>query len=197
MVGGILKKLSDKAVQAFVAKAPAGKKLADGGGLYVFMSPTRTASWRIKYRIHGKERIYSIGPYPLISLAAARVQLAEAKSLLLEGKDPVTERRVNRATSAADSDSTFKAVAEEWLAMKRKEWSEVHFTKSRRAFERDIYPTIGKLPIASLTPAIVAKTVETIHMRDVLETAMRILQHLNGVFRYAQAKGLHHESRTG
>lgn len=102
----------------------------------------------------------------------------------------MTARRVNRAASAADTGNTFKAVAQEKLAMKQKEWSTGHYTKSARALERDIYPAIGNLPIASITPAIVAKAVENIHKRDVLETATRILQHLNGVFRYARAKGL-------
>lgn len=81
--------------------------------------------------------------------------------------------------------------------MKQKEWSAGHFTKSARAFERDIYPAIGKLPIASITPAIVAKAVEDINKRDVLDTATRILQHLNGVFRYAQAKGLCRDNPAG
>jgi len=190
MVGGILGKLSDKAVKAFVAKAAPGRKLADGGGLYLFTPPAGSANWRIKYRLEGKEKIYSVGPYPVVSLAAARAALAEVKALLLENRDPVTERRLSRAATAAGADNTFKAVAQEWLAMKQREWSAVHYTKSSRAFERDIYPTLGNLPIASITPAIVAKAIEDIHKRDVLETATRILQHLNGVFRYAQAKGL-------
>lgn len=189
MAGGIGGKLTDKAVKAFVAKAECGKKLADGGGLHLFITPAGGTTWRIKYRIDGKEKIYSIGPYPLVSLSVARVELSEVKALLLENKDPVSERRVNRAATSAGTDNTFQAVAAEWLAMKQKEWSAGHFTKSARAFERDIYPTIGKLPIASITPAIVAKAVEDINKRDVLETATRILQHLNGVFRYAQAKG--------
>jgi integrase len=189
MAGGIGGKLTDKAVKAFVAKAECGKKLADGGGLHLFITPAGGTTWRIKYRIDGKEKIYSIGPYPLVSLAAARVELGEVKALLLENKDPVTARRVNRASNAACADNTFQAVAGEWLAMKQKEWSAGHYTKSARALERDIYPAIGKLPVASITPAIVAKAIEDINKRDVLETATRILQHLNGVFRYAQAKG--------
>lgn len=190
MVGGIGGKLTDKAVKAFVAKAERGKKLADGGGLHLFNTPAGGATWRIKYRIDGKERLYSIGPYPAITLASARVELAEIKALLREHKDPVAERRVNRATAVASTDNTLRAVSQEWLAMKRREWSEGHHTKSERALERDIFPTLGNLPIASITPAMVAKTIEKIHQRNVLETATRILQHLNGVFRYAQAKGL-------
>jgi integrase len=197
MAGGILAKLSDRAVKAFATAAAPGKKLADGGGLYLFTPSSGSPNWRIKYRIGGKEKVYSIGPYPLVSLAAARVELAEVKALLLENKDPVTERRINRATTAAGSDNTFKAVAQEWLAMKRKEWSEVHYTKSQRALERDIYPALGNLPIASITPAIVATAIETINRRDVLETATRILQHLAGIFRYAQAKGLCRDNPAG
>jgi integrase len=197
MAGGIFGKLSDKAVKAFVARAVPGKKLADGGGLYLFIPPAGSANWRVKYRIEGKEKIYSVGPYPLVGLATARAALGEVKALLLEDKDPVTERRVNRAATAAGSDNTFKAVAQEWLTMKQREWSAVHYAKSARAFERDIYPAFGNLPIASITPAIVAKAIEDIHKRDVLETATRILQHLNGVFRYAQAKGLCRDNPAG
>lgn len=62
MVGGISSnRLSDKACKAFASRREVGKKLADGGGLYLFITPADSASWRIKYRIEGKEKIYSIG----------------------------------------------------------------------------------------------------------------------------------------
>ncbi|MGQ0657196.1 MAG: tyrosine-type recombinase/integrase, partial [Chromatiales bacterium] len=136
-------------------------------------------------------------PTPSSTWRRRGVELGEVKALLLENKDPVTERRVSRAATAAGSDNTFKAVAQEWLAMKQREWSGVHYAKSTRAFERDVYPAVGNLPIASITPAIVTKAIEDIHKRDVLETATRILQHLNGVFRYAQAKGLCRDNPAG
>lgn len=190
MAGGIGGRLTDKACKAFVAQKAHGKKFSDGGGLYLFITPAGGAVWRIKYRIDGKEKTYSIGGYPAISLAAARTDLAEVKALLRENKDPVTQRRINRAESSSTSENTFEAIATQWFVMKQREWSAGHFAKSVRAFERDIYPLLGKLPIASITPAMVAKAIEDIHKRDVLETATRILQHTNGVFRYAQAKGL-------
>lgn len=188
--GGIGGKLTDTSVKAFVRNGTAGKKLADGGGLHLFLSPAGGANWRVKYRFDRKERLYSIGGYPSTSLAAARAGLRAVKGWLRDGKDPVTERRLSRAATAAGSDTTFRGVAEEWLRMKAKEWSATHSMKSRRALERDIYPSVGNLPIASITPAIVAKTIEDINKRDVLDTATRVLQHVNGVFRYAQAKGV-------
>lgn len=112
--GGIGGELTDKAVKAFVAQSERSKKLADGGGLHLFITPAGGATWRIKYRIDGKEKIYSIGGYPPVSLAAARVELSEIKSLLRENKDPVTQRRINRAESSAASDNTFEAIATGW-----------------------------------------------------------------------------------
>ena len=168
MSGGIGGRLTDKACKAFVAQKTHGKKLSDGGGLYLLITPSGSASWRIKYRVEGKEKTYTIGNYPDVSLAAARVELGEVKALLREHKDPVTERRINRAASAACADNIFRAVAQDWLTMKQKEWSTGHYTKSARAFERDIYPALGNLPISSITPAMVAKAVEDIHKRDVL-----------------------------
>ncbi len=189
--GGItVTKLSDKAVKAFMSTAVPGKKLADGAGLHLFKTPAGGCTWRVKYRLDGKEKLYSIGPYPLVSLASARVELASVKGYLLEGRDPVAQRRISRVMHAVSTDTTLESVAREWLEMKRTEWSNIHFVKSSRALERDIFPMLGKIPIATIGPAMVAKVIEQVNKRDVLETASRILQHLNGVFRYAQAKGL-------
>jgi integrase len=190
MVGGTSGKLTDKGIKSFSARKVIGSKLADGQGLYLLITRAKTASWRIKYRIEGKEKSYTIGTYPQSSLAQARLELKEVKASLNKGRDPVVARRITMAQAAAHSESTFRAVAEEWFAMKEKEWSLTHHTKSKRAFERDIYKALGELPIESITPSVIAKAIETINKRDVLETATRILQHLNGVFRYAQAKGL-------
>jgi hypothetical protein len=46
-------------------------KLADGGGLFVLVTPTGSKLWRQKYRFMGKERLYSIGAYCLIGEAEA------------------------------------------------------------------------------------------------------------------------------
>lgn len=190
MVGGTSGSLTDKGIKSFITRSGIGGKLADGRGLYLLITRAKTASWRIKYRIAGKEKSYTVGTYPESSLAQARLELKEVKAHLAKGHDPVIARRIIKAQAASQSDNTFKAVAEEWFSMKEKDWSTTHLTKSKRAFERDVYKALGALPIESITPSVIAKAIEAINKRDVLETATRILQHLNGVFRYAQAKGL-------
>jgi integrase len=188
-MGGGINKLTELAIKTFVKAAVPGSKLADGGGLHLFITPAGSATWRIKYRITGKERLFSVGPYPTITLGAARNELAAAKALLRQYKDPVAERRLQRAEGFAASEQTFGVVAAEWLAKKKAEWSATHYTKSARALERDVLPYLGKLPIASISTAMVSVVIERIHSRDVQETAKRILTQINGIFRYAVAKG--------
>lgn len=44
MLGGIGGRLTDKACKAFVAQKAYGKKLSDGGGLYLFILTTSPAA---------------------------------------------------------------------------------------------------------------------------------------------------------
>ena len=79
MVGGTSGKLTDKGIKSFIARKVIGSKLADGQGLYLLITRAKTASWRIKYRIEGREKSYTIGTYPQSSLAQARFELMEVK----------------------------------------------------------------------------------------------------------------------
>ena len=48
-------------------------KLADGGGLYLEVMPSGDKLWRMKFRqAEGKENRLSFGPFPDVSLVAAR-----------------------------------------------------------------------------------------------------------------------------
>jgi predicted DNA-binding transcriptional regulator AlpA len=49
-----------------------GYKLADSGGLYLFVTPAGARSWRMKYRYADKEKVLTFGIYPQVSLATAR-----------------------------------------------------------------------------------------------------------------------------
>ncbi|MBA5689996.1 tyrosine-type recombinase/integrase [Rugamonas apoptosis] len=189
MAGGI-NKLSDKAVRAFLANATLRERLSDGGSLYLFITPAGTPTWRVKYRdFNNREQIHSPGIFPETSLAAARVARAQVKEWLKAGIDPATAKRMAKATAATNIENTFQAVAAMWLAKQKPEWSAVHYTKSARAIERDINPGLGKLPIGEITPLIVANAVDEVSKRGAKETAVRILQHVNSIFKYARAKG--------
>ena len=47
------------------------KRLFDGGGLYLEVSPKGGKWWRLKYRFGGKEKRLSLGVYPEVTLKDA------------------------------------------------------------------------------------------------------------------------------
>lgn len=80
------------------AAKPAEKayKMFDGGGLHLFVSPTGSKTWRIAYRLAGKPKTMSVGPYPEVSLAEARGKRDGLKATLRDGGDPMAPRRATR-----------------------------------------------------------------------------------------------------
>ena len=76
------------------------------------------------YRFHSRQKTYSIGPYGngkdgTFSLADARRERDKAKDLLKEGKDPSTEKQLDKHKQAAAR--PFEQWADEWLAKKKVE----------------------------------------------------------------------------
>jgi len=57
-----------------------------------------------------------------------------------------------------------------------------------------VLPRIGKLPVKDITPQILATVVEAILKRGVRETAAKVLQHINAVFRLGQLRGLRRDN---
>ena len=52
--------------------APKLYRLADGGGMYLEVHPSGSRYWRMKYRVHGKEKRLALGVFPGVGLAEAR-----------------------------------------------------------------------------------------------------------------------------
>ncbi|KVO28920.1 Arm DNA-binding domain-containing protein [Burkholderia ubonensis] len=81
--------------QAQSAEKP--KKLFDGGGLYLLVTPEGGKYWRLKYRFGGKEKRLAFGVYPKVTLEVARERRDAARALLAEGVDPGEIRKQQRA----------------------------------------------------------------------------------------------------
>lgn len=199
MSGGIKRtgnqKLTPRRIQAWLAQHSAGRvesfaKLGDGDGMYLTVTKAGSPVWRVKFRHGGTESTYSIGPYPAVTLADARAERDRVRAHLRDGRDPVQARGVDRAAAVASSGNTFETVAREWLRQRKKQWSAVHHEKSERAIERDVLPVLGHLPMAEIRPAMVTRVVEGIASRGAVDTASKVRQHIGGIFRLAQARGL-------
>lgn len=180
--GTVVDRLSDLACRKAEATGTL-YKLTDGRGMYLAVMPNGSKLWRLKYRHGGKERIYSIGPFPEIGVAEARKERDRARTILREGKDPTIERKVAKTAAAAAQGDTFRAVAEEWFA--RQSFSENHVQATRKRLDSDLYPTLGDLPIGEITPAIALETLRRVERKGLLETAAKCRRLAGQIFRYA------------
>jgi integrase len=80
-------------------------------------------------------------------------------------------------------------IAREWFAKQSPTWVASHADKIIRRLERDVFPWLGKRPIADITAKELLATVNRIADRGAAETAHRALQNCGQVFRYAIVTG--------
>lgn len=170
-------------------KADKAQKLYDAGGLYLFVTPTGFKSWRLKFRIGPTEKRLVLGTYPEMSLREARDRRDEARKLLRDGRDPSIERKKAKAAQAAGSAQTLQRFAEDWHAARTPGWRPHYATAVINRLRKDIFPTLGSVPIGDVTAPMVLTTLQRIERRGSLDVARRVRQHLSDVFRIAIAVG--------
>lgn len=165
-------------------------KLSDSGGLYLYVTVNGYKSWRLKYRIGGKEKRVTFGPYPDVSLAEARDKRDVCKRLLRDGKDPSIEQLRRKLATAADHAQTFETVARRWHSLNDPRWTRVHASDVIRSLEREVFPLVGNVPINELDAPLVLAVLRKIEARGSLETAKRVRQRMSGVFVFAISEGI-------
>jgi integrase len=165
-------------------------RISDGGGMFLEVTPSGAKYWRLAYRFNGKQKLLALGVYPDVSLAAARAKRDTARRQLADGRDPGAVRKAEKRAGKIAAANTFEAVAREWLAEQRKVWADSTWPHVERQFDQDIFPAIGRRPIAEIAPAEVLDMARAIQRRGVAETARRALQKCGQVFRHAVAVGI-------
>lgn len=164
-------------------------KLADGAGLYLEVVPSGSRYWRMKYRFNGKEKRMAFGVYPAVSLAQARALRDEAKKKLTEGIDPSFAKKEEKLVRDVQLNNTFQAVALEWHGTKVSRWSEGYASDIIEAFNKDIFPYIGKLPVNDIKPLVLLNVLRRMESRGATEKAKKVRQRCSEVFRYAIVTG--------
>ena len=164
-------------------------KLADEKGMYLEVAPSGGKWWRLKYRFEGKEKRISLGTYPDVGLKEAREKREEARKLLAAGIDPGESRKAQKAAGTGDGLNSFEVVAREWFSRQRATWVDSHADKILSRMERDLFPWLGKRPIASISAPELLTTLRRIEERGAVETAHRALQNCGQIFRYAIVTG--------
>ncbi|MFC5410839.1 tyrosine-type recombinase/integrase [Larkinella bovis] len=163
-------------------------KLSDSEGLYLEVLPSGGRYWKLKYRIHGKEKRIAIGVYPKISLLQARAEKSRIKDELKSGLDPILLKREKKQTAAFANAQTFEAVAKEWHSKGVESWDPRYAKTLMHRLEKYTFDDLGSYPIRTLKPIIILACLQKIE-KTAPEMARRIKQIVSHICKYAIATG--------
>lgn len=190
-------KVATKLTDTEIKKAKPTEKeftLWDGDGLFLRIKPSGKKIWHLGYTVPltKKRAKMSLGFYPYLTLAQARALRDEYLSLLAQGIDPQSHNEQKAQALKDATEHTFQTVAKKWLDEKIKTSgiSQDHAKDIWRSLERNIFPTLGDIPIKEIRPKMLKQHLDPIEQRGVLETLRRIISRLNEIFRYAATEEL-------
>ena len=163
------------------------KKLSDGNGLQLWVTPAGGKVWKLAYRFDGKQKTLTLalGPFPVASLDDARQKAREARALLVDGVDPAQQKRIDKLVATNRRTITFNSVAAELLAKQRQEGKSPATLEKKEWLYRLASPFIGERPIAEISSAEVLAALRSVEARGRLETAAKLRGSIGEVFRYA------------
>ena len=177
--------------------APKGWKLSDSNGLYLYVAPSGTKSWRYDYSFADKRKTFTFGTYPSLTLADARTRRDTAKRQLADGIDPSLARKREQLEAKSAAGNTFGLIATEFLdKMRRDKRAAPTITKNRWMLET-LAAKLAPFPITQITPKDVLAVLSAIERSGRVESALATRAAIGRVFRFAIATARAESDPTG
>ena len=176
------KALSARTVQTAKAGDRA-RRIADGGGLYLFVAPGGAKSWVLRTVVKGKRCDLGLGSVTLVSLAEAREEARRLRRIARTGGDPLAERRHELRPVPSFAEAA----------------RQVHASHAA-TFQNEKHRKQWLSSLAGAISAFGTKRVDAIASADILavlnphwlerpETSRRVLQRLRVIFDWCKAQG--------
>lgn len=153
-------RLIEKLTPLAITRATKPGYYGDGAGLVLQVSKAGTKSWLFRFTAGGKLREMGLGALHTVTLPEARAKAKECRLLLLEGKDPLENRKAARLAEALELARmmTFDQCAEAYIAAHRSGWKNAkHASQWENTLATYAGPIIGALPVALVDTALVVK----------------------------------------
>jgi len=185
-----LHQLTDAACRNAVCHTGTVRKLADGGGLYLWVGADGSKRWRYRYAVRGInrkgepaliEKLVSLGTYPQVPLAEARVEAAKLRGQA----DPAAEKKAEKRATAAATSNSFEALARQWHKNHAVHWSTKYGDDILKRLVADVFPTLGPRPVTAIEAPEIIAVLRPVQARGNLALAFRILGHIVKVLDYA------------
>jgi integrase len=155
-----------------------------GCGLELEVLPSGIKSWRLRYRLAGRQNRVNLGRWPGISLAAARAERDRLVGQIKAGIAPAS--RTGRARGKAATFEEFaKRYVREVVAKVRKDVKPVE-----RWLKRDLYQALGKIPLRSVTATDVRELVFAKRDSGSSQAAVALRGLIKRIFDYAIVCGI-------
>jgi len=164
-------------------------KLYDELGLYLHVLKTGKKVWRIKYTFLGKEKLYTIGVYPVFGLAEARTERNKVLKLVTENIDPSAKKQEEKRLAKYKAAQTFELVALEWHKNYYDTWTERHAKNILNRLKQNVFPCFGKANIAKVNIEDALACLQKIEGRGCNDMAKRVSHIIGQVMRYATQTG--------
>ncbi len=160
-------------------------KYEDGGGLRLVVDPSGSKRWVVRVTVAGQRLERGLGGFPQVSLEQARLKANEIKNAAANDFDL---RAVERADTLRGT--TFRTVFDISFAQRQKQLSNAkHLQQWRSTMDAYVFPKIGDTLIAEIKTADILDVLTPIWF-DKPETAKRVLQRMETVFKSAIVRGL-------
>ena len=155
---------------------------ADGGGLYLSISPNGGRRWVFLFRWHGKPTEIGFGSARDVTLARARELASAARSKLSEGINPKEARRALKGV-------TFGECADRLIEAMRPSWRNDKHVAQWEMTLRDYAAPLRRLPVDKISTDDVLLALKPIWSKKA-ETASRLRGRIERVLDAAKAQGL-------
>jgi integrase len=169
---------------------PAPYKKSDSGGLRLLIQPTGSKLWQLAYRFAGKQKTLAIGPYPVVTLGAAREKRDDAKRALSENNDPgVLKQEAKRERAAAQS---FGDWADDWLEKEEAAKKDDKTLAGHKRYVRYLKAEFGSDLVPAIKRAEVLEYLRKLEKTGKLATVSRVRSTGEQICIYADVDGTDH-----
>jgi integrase len=134
--------------------------LSDGDGLYLRKQTRDGASWTLRYQFARREHWLTLGHYPDMSLAQARIEARQARVLLDKQQDPLCVRRA--AEAERRQRGSFRELCEEWYQSEIAGRGLRHPEVPRRHLDKYLLPKLARTAAVDVTPADIARVIDEV-----------------------------------
>ena len=149
-------------------------------GLALRISYGGGRSWVYFYRVHGKQRRLTLGPYPALSLAEARGAWRTARAAVDRGEDPAAVK----AEAKRREPDTVRSVGEQFITKYAKPRNRTA-DEVARMLELHLYPTLGSRRIETVTRRDILDLLDAVEAKSSGARANRVLANVRRLFSWA------------